>query len=513
MSEEMEKTMEQKEKAPRRINRKWRYGTAATLLSLAVTAAVILLNVAVGMLEKRYPLNLDLTADDTFTLSDGIREMAAEVAEEVEIVVFQDESYYASPGLASQELNTIARQFYEGTKQLSTASGGKITARFFDYADNPTLAARYADYGVDESSVLFLSESGRHSVTSLMEMFNYDETYYMYYGQVVVTDSLVEQNLATQLRRVTGELAPVVMMVGHGEDDYTVQSVTAVLTQNAYDVTQCDLTRNDAIEENAVTMVIPAPSVDYSEAEVVQIRTWLQQNGEYSRNLVLLTNYTADCPNLYELINEEYGIEVVREVIGETKNYMQTAFAAYGDIADSELTAELTGKRVMSQYTQRLMLHKPNDPDLSLYNVPLVTFGSTAQLVDLDTVSVDDVNPYNAETYPLVGAAYAHKQVPSPTANITVDSYVFVWGSMYMLDPAVLNYITTAENEELFVSVFNEVSGATGAATISSRSVSTAVLSYDASTAKWVGIGIFTVLLPLATLAVGAVIFFRRRRL
>lgn len=504
---------EMKEKAPRRINRKWRYGTAATLLSLGVIAAVILLNVATGMLEKRFPLNLDLTADDTFTLSDATREVAAGVAEPVEVVVFQDESYYASPGLANEGLNTVARQFYEGMKQLGTASGGKITARYFDYADNPTLAARYADYDVDENSILFLGESGRHSVTSLVEMFSYDDTYYMYYGQVVVTESLVEQTLATQLRRVTGELAPVVMMTGHGEDNYTLQNVKAVLTQNAYNVVECDLTKNDTIEEEAITMVIPAPSVDYSDAEIVLIRDWLQQNGEYSRNLVLLTNYTADCPHLYELVNEEYGIRVVREVIGETKNYMQNVFAAYGDIPDGEFTSELTGKRVLSQYTQRLVLDRANDPDLSLYNTPLVTFGSTAQLVDLNAASPEEVTPYNAETYPVIGAAYAHKQVPSPTAKMTVDSYVFVWGSMYFLDPGVLNYVTAAENEELFVSTFNAVSGATGAATISSRSMNSATLSYDASTAKWVGIGVFTVLLPLITLTAGAVIFFRRRHL
>lgn len=509
----MKKTTEMNEKAPRRINRKWRYGTAATLLTLAVIAAVILLNVAVGMLENRFPLNLDLTADDTFTLSDATRAIAAGVGEEVQVVVFQDESYYASPSLASTALDTVARQFYEGMKQLGTASGGRITTRYFDYADNPALAAQYADYDVDENSILFVSESGRHSVTSLVNMFSYDDTYYMYYGQLVVTDSLVEQTLATQLRRVTGELAPVVVMTGHGEDSYTLQNVEAVLTQNAYDVKECDLTKNDAIEEEAVTMVIPAPSVDYSDAEVVQIREWLQQEGEYSRNLVLLANYTADCPHLYELINEEYGIEVVREVVGETKNYMQNVFAAYGDIADGEFTSELSGARVLSQYTQRLVLHKANDPDLSLYNTPLVTFGSTAQLVDLNAATPEEVTRYDADTYPIIGAAYAHKQVPSPTANMTVDSYVFVWGSMYFLDPGVLNYVTAAENEELFVSAFNAVSGATDAATISSRSLNADTLSYDAGTARWVGIGVFTVLLPLIALGIGAVIFFRRRHL
>ena len=507
-----EQVVETKKRKP--INRKWRYGTASTVLTIVVIVGVVLLNVVAGILEQRYPLNLDLTADDTFTISDKSRELAADIKDEVEVVVFQDEAYYSNPSMVAEDLNTIARQFYEAMKQLNTASGGRIRTRYINFADNPTLVAQYKDYEVAEDSILFICGE-RHGVTSLMNMFNYDEQAYMYYGMLQVTESLVEQNIATNLRKVTGNLAPVVVLTGHGENSYALQNVKTVLQNNAYDVVECDLTKTDKIEDaaDAITMVIPGPTVDYSDEEIVIIRDWLQQGGEYSRNLVMLTDYSAWCPNLYELVNEEFGIEVSREVIRETKSYFNNPFFAYGDIGDSEFTGELSGKQVLSQYTQRLILHKENNPDLSLYNTPLVTFGNSAQLVDLTKTEESDAAPYDAESYPVVGAAFAHKQVPSPTTNEQAHAYVMVIGSPYFLDPTILSYIESAENEELFVGTFNEITGSDSSVVISSRSVTHTYLSFEAGTAKWLGYGLLTAFPAVAVVAVGLIIFLRRRHL
>lgn len=497
----------------RRISRKLRYGTTSTVLTVVVIAGILLLNVVVGILGDRYPLNLDLTADDTFTLSEDGRKVISGVTNEVEVIVFQDEAYYSAPSLMSDDLNTIARQFYEAMKQCTALSNGKITTRYINYADNPTLVSKYAEYDVNEDSILFLSGE-RYSVASLMDMFTYDQESYYYYGEVVVTASQVEQAIATNLRKVSGELAPVVILTGHNEDAYTLRDVKAVLGNNAYETVECDLTKTEEIDVDAITMVIPAPATDYSAAEIVKIREWLQQNGEYSRNLVLLTNYKAYCPNLYELINEEYGIEVTRQVVYETSSYFNSNFAAYGTIQTSDFTSEIADEKALSLYTQQLILHKENNTDLSIYNVPLVTFGSSARLVDLDAeTTAEEVKPYKADNYPVVGAAYAHKQVPSPTANMTVDSYVMVFGSSAFLDTELIPFIGNAENEEAFMTAFNSVSGSSQLTTISSRTMSSTLLTYEDGVAKAVGIGVFTVAIPVATLAIGLIVFLRRRHL
>ena len=112
-----------------------------------------------------------------------------------------------------------------------------------------------------------------------------------------------------------------------------------------------------------------------------------------------------------------------------------------------------------------------------------------------------------------MGAAVAHKQVPSPTINITVHSYAAVFASPHFLNESVLTYFNTAENEALFMNVFNTLSGSENTVTISSRSMTAEVLEFEAGAVKVLGLGVFAIGLPITTLLLGIVLFLRRRHL
>ncbi len=504
-------------KKKRPANRRFRYGALATLLTVLVIVAVLVVNVGARLLETAFPINLDLTKNETFTLSEDTLKLVGSVQEEVEIVIFQDESFYRTPSGFTDEVHTVIRQFYEGLRQCQSATDGRISATYINYADNPTLVKPYAKYEVNEDSILFLC-GDRYSVIAMTDLFNYEEMvqYYQVYYTFPTVESFVDRQLATHLMKVTGHLAPVVLMVGHNEDSYTVNDLTTVLTNNAYTVETCDLTKSETINKDAITIVFPAPATDYSHDEIATINAWLQQEGEYSRNLVLFTDYAANCPNLYELVQEEYGIEVTDTLIRETVSYYNSPYFAYGDIPTATIAGDVQGSKALVPYSQKLILHKGNDEELSLYNTPLITFGDTAQLVDVpDDLTADskEPTPYNSETYPIVGAAVAHKQVPSPTVNMTVHSYAAVFGSPDFLAEEVRMYVHIAENEGLFMNVFNQLSGSKNAITISSRSMESVLLTYEAGTAKWLGLGVFTIGLPLVTLVLGITIFLRRRHL
>ena len=59
-----------------KTNRKLRLGTTATLMTVVVIAAVMILNVIVGILFDAFPLSLDLTKDNTYTLSETSHKVA-----------------------------------------------------------------------------------------------------------------------------------------------------------------------------------------------------------------------------------------------------------------------------------------------------------------------------------------------------------------------------------------------------------------------------------------------------
>ncbi len=488
-------------------NRKLRMGTTAVVLTVVVIIGVILLNVVVSILHDRFPFQLDLTSEDNYTLSESSIEVARSVDEDMKIVVFQEEASFLMSGWATEGLNLVMRQFYEMLQQYRYYADNHITLEFLDSKTNPAKAAEYEDYEVSDESILFLCGE-RESIITLSDLFSYDEYSLYYSGQYVVTESLVEQVLATNIRRVSGKLAPVILFTGHGENATTMANVTDTLEMNGYEVVEHDLTVAGEITADATTAVLAAPSKDFGDAEILKLRDWLQNDGLYTRHLVLLANYAADCPNLYEFLEEEYGIEVTDDIIVETKEYYGLPTAAYGTIASSDFTSSLAEKRVLLQMTRRLVLHQGSDTSRSIYNIPLATFGDSAKLLNL----TDESDPRDADSYPIVGMAYANKLLDASTADITVESSLLVCGSQAMLEGDIRKYIANAENEALFMSVFNEMAGSKDNITISSRSVNQETLSYDAAT-RTVIIVIFEVALPLITLVIGLIVFLRRRHL
>ncbi len=493
-------------------NRKLRYGATATALTAVVIAGVILLNVVVGILNDRYPLNLDLTADKEFTLSEESVKVAQSVKDDVEVVVFRAESNYSSPNYGSDDLDGVIRQFYEAMKQYGVRSGGKVSIQYFDATANPTKVAQYEKYEPDENTILFLSGE-RSAKLAMTDLFKYDETSYMYYGSLVVTEPLVEKAIATSILKVSGSLAPVLIFTGHGESEESMQAAESLLDLNGYETVRHDLTTEQEITTDAMTAILAAPTTDFGDEEILRLRNWLQNDGFYNRHLVVFASQTKSCPNLNEFLTEEYGIEIMDDVALETNssNYYMYPYYAYGDIAESDLTGDFTDQRVLSLFTRRLTLHKDNDNTKSLYNVPLVTFGKTAKLLPPDADTVDQAK--DADTYPIVGAAYAHKVLNGSAADGVVESYVAVFGSEAFLNNYLLTYVSNAENGDMFMSVFNTFSGSSDTVTISARSVTQNTITLDSGTQTLVGIIIFTIALPLGTLLIGLIVFLKRRHL
>ena len=120
-------------------NRKLRLGATATAFTAVVAAAVVILNIVVGIVYDRFPLSLDLTAERAFTMSDTSREVAKNIKNDLEILVFLEESIFSAPATGSEELNTVLRQFYLFTQEYNSLSGGKVKTQYIDLESNENI--------------------------------------------------------------------------------------------------------------------------------------------------------------------------------------------------------------------------------------------------------------------------------------------------------------------------------------------------------------------------------------
>ncbi len=498
-------------KKHRGVSRKFRYGTLSTVLTLVVVAAVVLVNVVASLLNDRFPLNLDLTSDKLFTLSEESRQVAQSIDTDIDVVVFAGEENF-SDATTDSTAGSIMRQFYELMKQYETQSGGHVKTTYLDVVANPTLASQYSEYEVQSGDILFIG-NGKHKKANINDLASYTSSHY----STTISGSQVEKIVASNLVNISSEYTPVVaLLTGHDEASYSLQGIQSVLSANNYEVREIDITGSEELGDDINTLVIAAPSKDYTDDEIKKIREWMNNGGNLGRNLAVFVNYQADCPNLYEYLNVDFGIEVTNNLIIETdinRYFRSNQSWLYGDIADTDYTGNSAGDRkALTMLTRQLLTHRESDTSSTLFNTDLITYSDSAQLVTLQEGQTEEVTPFEPEETPVVGTAMATRWETGEDGE-SRTSHVLVSGSQDLVSPALRSYMTTVNNEEFTLDLFGEMTGNQETVNISTQSLDQAILSFSGGQALVIGFGIFTIGLPAVTLIICLVVFLRRRHL
>ena len=523
-----------KKNKPQRVRntRRLRFGTTSTVLTVVVIAAVVLLNVLVGIVADKFPVTWDLSSDKVFTLSNESVEIAKGVTKDVEIVLFLAEEELTNPTLGSafnvEELNTCMKELYTALQQYSNHSGEKVTFKFINPDQEPTKYAAYSDYEVEAGDILFISGE-RHRVCTIYDLNNfvsdiYPELYsYGYYNTSF--ESKVEQVLASNIHALQSEKDRVVqVLVGHSEDSNTIAGLKTLYELNGFTFKENTITGSAEFDENAEVMLIAAPTTDYSNAEIQRVQEWVYNDGNYGRHLMVFVSPTANCPNLYELLDVQYGIQVTDELLLETdynRMYYYTPTFPFGDIPTTDYTGKSasTGK-LCTPTARRLttsLASAPEQEDAAIYDigVPLTNYPESAQLIKLEDYSKENVEGvYKADNaeYPLTSMIACVKK--GYNNNIYEDTYgtIVVSGCPAMAYSEYVQYAAFS-NEDLLLDVVNSVTGYENSITISNKVLTTDTVTFDGGVQLWVGLGLFTIGIPVVLLVVCLVVFLRRKNL
>ncbi len=504
-----------KTKKRRSDSRKLRFGAMATGLSVIVIAAVILLNVVVGILADRFPLSFDLTKDKTFSLSEQGITVADSVKQDVEITVFADESLFSTPGFGN-ELDTIFRQFYQMAREYGTRTGGKVKVSYVDLTANPTLESQYTQYGnLEMADILFVS-GGRHQLISYTDLFTQSQSYTSSTGYAIT--SLVEQKLASCINAVSSESQTVItLLTGHGEDTTAMSELQKLYELNGYTVETVDFTTAQEINKDSKAIVLAGPTKDFTEDERNRLQEWLSNDGNLQRNLLLFCSYrVASLPVLYGFVESDYGIQVTGNLIQETDQSNMSIIGynvvPLSSIQSSDLTTDGAGKRVIFPNSLQLVTTKDSDSTKSNpTNVPLITYSNTAKLYKLADLleENEESEAFDADSYPVTAMAYAEKQgIVNGTES--VSSHVIVCGSLQMTYYLSMN---NYYNENLLIEPMNTVTGNTNAVVISGKAINSEMLDFSSATTQVVGLGLFTIGIPAVTLIICLLVFLKRRHL
>jgi len=179
-------------------SRRFKHGTFATVMTVVFVAAIVLVNIIATILLEKFPLNIDLTKDQSYAMAEDSKEFLKTVDRDVKITFIGAETdltggYYTTAFYDAQALNTM--------KQC-TQYNSKISLEFVDLSKNPQYATKYPDATVSQGSVIVESDL-RYKVVQYADMFDVNYDNYYYTGQTEVEGSHVESDLMSALMYVT----------------------------------------------------------------------------------------------------------------------------------------------------------------------------------------------------------------------------------------------------------------------------------------------------------------------
>lgn len=485
--------------------RKFRYGGAATAVTVIVIVVVVLVNVVLSVLSERMNMSIDITSDKAFEISQESIDYLATVNEPVEIVCMSDELEFSTSNYV------FFKQAYEVLKKYTIYSDN-VTLTFVDMTENPTYANKYQELykgDISEYSIV-VSTDKRIKVLSIQDLYNVEMN--NYYEQTI-TSSKAEQELTSAIMYVTDPDPMNAVFFNSETGGSSYDNVYNMLSSNGYNVSEIN-PLVDPIPEDADLIVINAPLNDYDEELVQKLYDFLDNNGQLGRNLIYIADYSQNSTANIDAFLAEWGISVGNGVVGDS-NMNNTSSASsyvignYINTADNEYAANVSDPSlpVLSYYARPISLAfdtKDNRRATALITTDDTAFVLTDEL-QAALQNGENVEPeYASYTTMAIGSKYVFND-----ANETVFSNVLVVGSSAMLDKGITEK-TYYNNGDYFVSTLNEMTGKTAGISIVAKDLTTKTFEMTQSIYNTCFIT-FVIVVPLAVLVCGMVVYLRRR--
>lgn len=487
---------------------KFKHGSLAVVFTVVFIAVIIVINVLVSALTTRFPsMNFDLTKEGLNTLSDEATDVAKEIVNETTIYIIGSEDairgdeVYSNYSLKYSQVANLADRLHE--------LNDKIKVEYIDPDMNPQFISDYAGDSLTTGKVMVKTDK-RHKTLAVTDLFSIQQDsstgQYNYYSKV-------DGALANALYLVNLDTVPVVAFAtGHNEMltvSDNLSTFTGMLNDNNFEVKEFNML-TDEIPEDASIVVLGTPTTDYTSEELSKLEAYLDdEKMASSRTLYVMTAPNAgwsSMPNLSSFL-AEWGMEPQSQEVLEsnTNNTLYNMpYAIFANVTDSVLSKTYDNVvKVQAAPVKRLFTA---NNDISTYSV--IETSDTAYLSNDEKV----LETPETDTYTIL--AFAQRYMDNQgkiCANVVVDGCA---ADFY--DGSSLLGNSTFGNKDVTLDLIKNLTGTTDTRVgLTVNQTQTNTMDINASSAvTWsVGMMLFTIVVPVAVLVIGLVIFLRRRHL
>ncbi len=456
------------------------YSVTGILLMIAMTVAV---NLGLNYVPEQYS-SFDLTENRLYALTDETKAFLSGLSEDITIYVLAEEG--AGDADFSKTLERMADQ------------SGHIKIKYVSPAKNPNFYQNYTDTQPSTGSLIVEGEK-RSTVVDYSDIYTYEMDYSTYSYQTTGYDG--EGRTVSAIAYVTTEDMPVFYVIGgHGELELEEKFVNTITKENASYETLM-LYSVDEIPEDAQGVILNAPTSDYSKEDAEKVIDYLKKGG----NALIVSTMTDGEMTNFKSILGFYGItEVDGTIVEQDRNYYyQNPYYLFPEIASAEVTAPLADSLVFAPFSKGLSYDGDTMGEV-LYTPLLTTSGSAFSKTDIADNS-DFSKGENDVDGPFTVSVEVEKSLEDGSIS---HAYVVGGESLFT---SLADDMAPGNNVKLFSSMISMLADHESSVAIPVKSLSMPNLVFKAQTA-YIAAVLCVIVVPLATLAAGLVIWLRRRR-
>lgn len=505
-----------------------RRGGYSVIITALVLAGLIVVNVLTASLADRFNLTLDMTADKKNSISeeniDYIKKLDADVS--VTVVGTEEEysnymAYYAQNMYGVTISSQSELEYFDQTVTLVSKYhdyNDRITVKYIDpqSTEFTAISTTYASYELGYGDMIVTSKVGDKE---RVKVLRFDDVYVTsssgtnsYYQSYTLAANKLETALTSAIAYVTSaDSKKVAVLSGHSQNNYT-DAYKELLTANNYDITDISdkLITNISSEYDAI--IISAPSIDFIGSELDVIGNYLENGGKKGKGLIFFADATCPAlPNFYSFL-KQWGIEVGEGILFETdaSNHMPDEPTTMGIYPVTLEDDDITEKLNMAIASYIVPMKVCEDSSLQITATSLMHTLQSAVAAPVGSAKTwADYTDNDKQQYDCVIQS-VNSDFDSENNKIT--SYIMAFSSVEFVQSTWASYSDLSNQDIVMACTDRAAHVGDTSMTFTSKVITNESFasSVNAGNTKAVLI-IFVFIIPIVIIAVGIVVFVRRR--
>lgn len=506
--------------------KKFKYGTMSAVIVILVIAIIVIVNLMASMLAKRSPLKIDLTPDKRYELSEESIAVLKGLNSDVELTVATEKgfftnlsnyyhNYYAQYGINADVPYDMIPNLLEKYSMYAEQGKGSVKVKYVDLDKDPDVLTKYKQYyngDIEDGSIIVYSNEKVKVIsnTELMNMIQADQASlqsgtpnFVFAGESIITSAI--RNVTSGSSIKAGFITTMNGQPVYNQNEYgtTVDSFkTSLLEKNGYDCTDIDITTDELKAEDYDLIVIPAPSVDFTENLVEKLSDFLYNDGKYGKNIIYMPSVNTTNLTNIDAFLADWNLQVENKYIIDDKNAIGNTAYIMLNIDDAEAVGTLPSQTlpIIAPVSREITILSKNNEKLVK---PVFSSYDNSFISDMMTQEVDDKNRGKHTVVAMSTEEHAEQYD-------VYKSSVLVMGSALMADSEFLTQTNTYNNANALLGLINNMTGKEAAAVIPEKSLQQSYIAATQTQAKVIRIVVQWVIPALVAIA-GIIVLLRRK--